>query len=366
MHPLLENLLAVRQATGKSFLAQLREIAWLKRNAKLFGVSDYFDHRLYLDDGRSMEDKATVAGWRMESWIDDRLNPTRWRGITKDKLFTYAVLDSLRLPYPKVHALFELGGRRFRDATTLSDIESLATFVRSGMPTPCFVKPIFGAVGSGAMSVVAYDRPSDTLLLGDGRAIPFREFRAGLLGRQKGVVTHAGFLFQQMIAQHPTLEQVCGRGVSTARVIVLVTDEGPLIHRAILRIVTGTNMTDNFAKGASGNLLGAVDLNRGTLTRIVRAYGIDQQLVETHPDSGRRLAGLQLPDWGRARDLCLTAALGFPMLRLQHWDVAFSESGPCILELNTTGSIDMIQYASGTGLYDENVRELIDKRGARD
>jgi hypothetical protein len=94
--------------------------------------------------------------------------------------------------------------------------------------------------------------------------------------------------------------------------------------------------------------------------RVVQGYGLGQRLIDQHPDTGTSFSGFALPYWNEVREVCLRAARAFPMLRFQHWDVAFTRNGPQILELNTTGSIDIIQYASGQGLYDGPLRRLIE------
>ena len=92
---------------------------------------------------------------------------------------------------------------------------------------------------------------------------------------------------------------------------------------------------------------------------MVRGYGLEQQELENHPDNGEQLLGLQLPHWDKILQICNTAAVLFPMLPYQHWDIALGVDGPVIIELNTYGSIDMVQYASGQGLYDTQLREFV-------
>jgi hypothetical protein len=357
---LMSDLATAKRLGGKSYVRQLREILWCKRHVRLFGVSDYFNHRLFDADRQDLASMASVAGWRMEDWLDDQLNPPRWRGLAEDKLTAYAMLEAAEVPYPKILALLHPQGRLYRGAPTFGSAAAMAAWLRDGISYPCFVKPIFGAVGGGAASLMGFDRGRDSVRLGSGQSVQVEALCERLQNPLPGVVVHAGYLFQELVQQHPALDGICGRTVSTVRAVVAVDTDGPVLHRTIWRIAVGANMTDNFAKGRSGNLLAAVDPGTGKVTRVVQSYGLGQRLVDKHPDTGAGFSGLALPCWEQVRDVCLRAARAFPMLRFQHWDVAFTRDGPQILELNTTGSIDIIQYASGQGLYDGPLRRLIE------
>lgn len=355
---LIANLASAKRLGGKSYLRQLRDILWCKRHIRYFGVSDYFDHRLFEAD-RDYASMTSVAGWRMEAWLDDQLNPPRWRGLAEDKLAAYAILEAAEVPYPRILSLFHPHGRQYRGALTFADVDSIAAHLRDGMSYPCFMKPIFGAVGGGAASLMDFDRTNDRVTLGSDESVPVIELCRRLNLAQPGVVVSAGYIFQELVQQPEALEAVCGKAVSTVRAVVAMDSDGPEIHRTIWRIAVGSNMTDNFSKGRSGNLLAAIDPVSGAVMRVVLGYGLEQRVVEVHPDTRSSFSDFTLPYWDRVREVCLRAAHAFPMLKFQHWDIAFGRDGPLILELNTTGSIDIIQYASGRGLYDGSLRRLI-------
>jgi hypothetical protein len=360
----MAQLATAKRLGGKSYVRQLREILWCKGHVRNFGVSDYFNHRLF-DTNRDLPSMASVAGWRMEDWLDDQLNPPRWRGLAEDKLTAYAMLDAAGVPYPKILALFHPQGRLYRGAPTFTSAAAMAAHLRDGISYPCFVKPIFGAVGGGAASLIGFDRASDSVRQGNGETVQVDALCKRLENPKPGVVVSAGHLFQELVQQPDELHRICGRTVSTVRAVVVVENAGPVLHRTIWRIAVGANMTDNFSKGRSGNMLAAVDPGSGKVMRVVQGRGLEQRLVDKHPDTGASFAGFALPYWDQVREVCLRAARAFPMLQFQHWDVAFTRTGPQLLELNTTGSIDILQYASGQGLYDGALRRLIEEEDGR-
>lgn len=352
---------AVKRTYGKSYLAQVLEVIALYRTAEQFGISDYFDLQLYRDDFSEGVRKSDFAGWKMEEWLDVRLNPSLWVGIATDKLILYSVLHAHGFEYARIKATYRTRHYRpFCDAITLCDHSGALAWLRSAGAFPTFVKPAAGSIGQGTWSLQGYDRASEQLELMNGHRIGTEEF-LDELDRPKrwGVFVDNGYLFQETVEQHEAIKQIAGRAVSTIRFVVLAHKGAMQPFRAVWRVATGSNMTDNFVKGTAGNLLADIDLRSGKVRRVIGGVGLEQVQINEHPDTGERLVGFQLPHWKESVEVCLAAALLFPMFRFQHWDLAIGPDGPILMELNTGGSIEILQYASRIGLYDEVLREAI-------
>ena len=252
------------------------------------------------------------------------------------------------------------------DFTVLTDQTELADYLRHKATYPLFAKPVYADVGSGGYGIEAYEAANDYLLLTNGERLPVTQFGNELTRKRKYMVTERGYLFQDFIRQNAEITKRCSLSVCSVRLILLVDAEGPKPFRAIWRIATGTSMTDNFNKGDAGNLIAAVDLASGEITRVVNGYGLNQSELSHHPNTGEALVGFRLPFWREGVDLCCQAARVFPMLHMQHWDLAFTDHGPILIEVNSLGSIDMIQYATGYGVHDAAVRAVLDQYGVKD
>lgn len=140
---------------------------------------------------------------------------------------------------------------------------------------------------------------------------------------------------------------------------MLSDDTGTRAFRAIWKVITGRNVTDNYDLGEAGNLLAAIEFDTGRIERVVRGFGVRQEQLSRHPDTGEALLGAILPDWRAALDMVTRAGRLFPMVPFQHWDIALTDSGPVVLEVNTTGGTNILQWASGRGLYDEEMRAFV-------
>jgi putative polysaccharide biosynthesis protein len=359
---LAASLREAKRQTGKGVLDQLLEIRDVRRRARMFGLTDYFDYRLFDDAAYQGRDKADVAGWRMEDWLADVLNGP-WHALVRDKVIFYALLQAYGLPYPRVYAIYQQAGQRFPGVPTFRTFDALLEYVRDEMPYPFFAKPSCGDRGYGAFAIRSYDRATSQLIDQEGRAVPFSEFAARLHDPKIGVEPGSGYVFAEQLRQHEVLRQMCGNGIASIHLVLLVHDEGAVPFRALWKVVGANNVIDHYRRGTIGNLLAAVDVESGEVIRVISGYGLSRRLVERHPDSGIAFAGFRLPQWDDLVGVCREAALLFPGIRIQHWDVALSDRGPVLLEMNSEGAIDFLQFAHDQGLFDSTLRAFVAKYG---
>ncbi|GAA4404879.1 sugar-transfer associated ATP-grasp domain-containing protein [Quisquiliibacterium transsilvanicum] len=366
LEALSDLAVAMREArliSGRSWLSIARELLRLRNSGGMLGLSDYFQYRLYepLPFGGH---KVDFAGWRMEGWLDERLNGRMWRGIIEDKCVFHAICVLQGIPVPRVLGLFHPAGRRLGNVPVLRHTQDVEHFLREAISYPFFSKPVFGVSGGGAAAVDSIDRTRDELVLASGQQVSVSAFADSLSRSSPGATPALGWLFQERLQQHELIAAVCGETVATLRFIVLLDDHGPELFRVVWRIPTGANMTDNFGRhGRTGNLAARVSLESGEIERVIAGVGAAMTTHSTHPDTGARLLGWQLPLFREACDLVLLASALIPMFRFQHWDVAITRNGPVIVECNSPGGIELPQIASGQGLYDARLRKFVERHG---
>ncbi len=109
------------------------------------------------------------------------------------------------------------------------------------------------------------------------------------------------------------------------------------------------------------------DLATGRVVHLIKGGWPWPREEHRHPDTNIEMTGFQIPRWQEAVELTLKAASAFPGARLQGWDVALTDRGPVLLEINTPMDADLVQIASGTGLWDEDFdafyREITGRKG---
>lgn len=127
---------------------------------------------------------------------------------------------------------------------------------------------------------------------------------------------------------------------------MLLHDGGPQLHSAVLRILVGKAIVDNFQGGATGNMLAQIDVGTGTCPAAVDGTGFGYPRLDRHPEAGGQIAGLTVPDWPAARELICRAAALFTGLAIQGWDIAFRETSPVLVENNSKSEFRIIQHAT--------------------
>ena len=351
----IDQLLKARKASGKSLLSLLLEIRRLRKGEGQVGLSEYFEYQLYDDNRLSDDDKGRFVGWRMENTINRAFNKEDWAALSLDKILFYSFMRGAGLPIPKVRAIVSAGGRFLEDATVLDSVEAFADYLRNDPPYPLFMKPSHGNFGEGANLLAGYEADGDMLLFADGSKREVSEFVQGL-----DLLRTGGQIIQEVFTPHPQLAEICGPRASTVRVVIAMTSHGPKPISAVWKIPTGSNVIDNFHHGSTGNLVSSVDINNGRIKRVVGMNDAgDFNETSKHPDTGKDLLGATLPEWDRIIELCGKAAIVLPGLRLLHFDVALTASGPQILEVNKGGNIDLHQFASGKGFLTEELRQAM-------
>ena len=259
------------------------------------------------------------------------------------------------LPVPQVAAISQ-AGRRLRGALTLDKPGAIAAFLRDPANFPLFAKPAAGKYGLNVISADAYDPASDELVLFGGARRPVPT-------TAQTVAEGAGYVIQPRLRPVPEIEANFGPRLWSLRLLVFIRPNGPHIHRAVAKIATGDNAADNYWR--PGNMLGAIDLSSGRIVGVVRGTGAEMTRDEPHPDTGLPVIGFGLPHWTTLCGLAREAATVFPGIRTQSWDIAVTDQGPVLLEVNFGGDLNLAQLAEGKGVLDDDYRAHLRQCGFR-
>jgi hypothetical protein len=347
-----------RKQAGKSYLSQIREMYGLSRGLGKISAHDYYYYNLYDDRKHKAEEKRRFLSDRIHPRIINACCDVHWWGMADDKLMAYALLNDLGVAVPKTIAAYHPGTRYCGKVPTLRNEGALARFLKDGAAYPFFAKKIGGVASYGAYLVDSLEADRQMLMLGDGRRLSADAFARNIAANGDD-----GYLFQEVLQPHPTVRAVCGERVSTIRVIVIVHPTGPEIIHTVWKIPAVGNIADNFWR--VGNMLAAVDLDSGVVSRCVRGVGPQQTEIESHPDTGHAIKGFGLPHWENLQRLCLEGANLFHKLRYQSWDIALCASGPVAVEVNTGSSFLLSQVATDKGFLDDRFAAFLRNNGVK-
>ncbi len=348
--------------SGKSMLRQLSEIKALRRLGGQCGVSDYYWYRLYDPQYQRGRGAADYLGWRLQAQLCAVLNPRHAVLPAWDKITFMTLAHAAGLPvapvaatYSRAPALAGVLGVHLRTA------DDVARYLRSEAEYPLFSEPSYSQQGLGATSIDGYHSASDSLCLADGSRLTTAAFLTRLTTTldRRYHKPECGQLFQPRLSSAREIVDLTGwPAISGVRVTCLNGPDGALPLRAFWKVCLPPNQVDNFSKGKYGNLLADVDLETGTVSRLLAGIGPQHMPMTQLPHNQRDITGFRLPGWTHVLDACRRAGPVFPLLGLHGWDFALTDQGPLMLELNDTVSTEALQLY-GRGLLTSDVRAFL-------
>jgi Sugar-transfer associated ATP-grasp len=355
-----------REQTGKSFATQIREISSLRSFGGQCGVSDYYWHKLYDESYQVGRGARDFLGWKLQQPFSLALNPRDSVLPAWDKSVFKVLATSAGLPVAPIKAFYS----RAKRISPLLGVhlptpEATAGFLKDHSVYPLFAKPAYSEQGLGSAYLKGYDGASDSLVLIDDSTLPLAAF----LQRLKEPVNRhhhrpeAGFIFCEPLKPASEIQAITQwSAVCSVRVVCLNGADEVKPIRAVWKIAVAPNHVDNFSMGRYGNLLGNVDLDTGEVSGVIDGFWPETRILTRHPVTGVSFAGFHLPGWNQVLEICRNAGAVFPRMKLHTWDIALTDEGPVILELNDLGGSQLPQM-HGRGLLTGETREFLKRYG---
>jgi hypothetical protein len=350
--PVAGELARIRAATGLSHTAIVKSFVKLARGPGKISFPDFVRLRLFDPAFHGGAALADFVGQRRNRDICVAVNYRHdWYGLLADKVAASAYLSAYGFTTIPFAAIFapSLAG----NATVLTDRRALEHFVTNEGHLPLFGKPVEGFQSLGSIALKNYIRGERAFETTNGQRVPLDELLSEIEQHY-----HSGYVFQPLIRPHPEVARMCGDRLPCVRIITAVTDAGARVIRACWKIPAARNMADNFWR--PGNLLAQIDLQSGEVLRVCSGTGLDVRFCELHPDSGIGLRGFVIPDWEGMKQLALQGAQLMRHVPLIGWDIAPTENGPMIVEMNETPDFFLVQFADRRGILDNDFRAFME------
>lgn len=337
---LFRQVLQRKEATLSQII---REFWQLSRGPGKLSIHHYFRYQLYRRDIPTDAKRAFLADSIM--WlVCERCSSPHWRAATEDKWLSYLILQAAGIAVPATLAVFDPGPRSYGGTRQLRNARDIEKFLGDSVSLPLFVKPNDQLASFGATVIEGFDELRARL--SDGSELTPEQMIAEIFADRS-------YLFQTKLENHPDLGPL-STNLATLRLVNFVQTDGILTPFAVLKIPGGQNIADNFWR--SGNMLADIDCETGTITRIVRGTGPDQEELSEG-------LGTRLPDWPAARALNEQVARLFAPVAFNSLDIALTPRGPVVVEVNSGGAFDLPQVASGRGFLTPAVTEFFADHG---
>lgn len=216
-------------------------------------------------------------------------------------------------------------------------------------------KIVFKAVaGGGGFKVFIIHKISDNLY-------SLRNKKYDLQSIKSFIESKDVYVFQEFVEQHPTINSIYSGSVNTLRLLTIRNDDKISTPIGILRV--GSKKTGNVDNFSSGGISCSLDMETG---RIRTAKTFDKKNAklfsyERHPDTNVLFSGIKIPHFKEIVDSLVKAHGALVELKLIAWDVAVTENGYKIIEVNRSTDVNVYQIHApllkNKELYDFFVRE---------
>lgn len=278
-------------------------------------------------------------------------NPRAFYPRVDDKLITKELCQARGICVPQTYAVLEHNGdvRRFEDL-----VQDRQEFV---------IKPAKGAEGRGIVVVVEHHQGQFTT--SGGQKPTASDLRYHLSTILSGLYSLGGqpdrAIIEQRILRHAVFTDLAVDGTPDIRIILY---RGVPVMAMVRLPTRASRGRANLHQGA---VAAGIDLESGqTLGGVCKG-----RTVTTHPDTGRPIAGFQIPNWETLLSgaMNLADALGLGYLGVDF--VLDANLGPVVLEANARPGL-AIQVANRQGLVsrleflDSRISEPLDVKERRE
>ena len=280
----------VAKSAHKSYLFIMADMAWCGFRYTA-GYSDYALFDMYNMD--SAQRRTVLTRGKNNMYVKALNDRTAWKYFEEKPAFLKTFAEFTR--------------RTWVDLRT-SGAEELRRFSE---PLEVFIaKPIDGSHGDGVEKITSAE-------ISDWAALRER------------LLSNGQELCEELVKQHPEMDRLWSGAVNTVRLVTIVADGTAHIVASYLRIGGGDRPVDNFN---AGGMVAPLDRETGK----IKCHAVDKagNIFVSHPKTGVRFEGFQVPMWAEALDFAKRAALIVPSVRYVAWDVGITPNGPVFVEGN--------------------------------
>lgn len=247
--------------------------------------------------------------------------------LADNKLLTKELLVAAGVDVPDTHRVY---GYFYELRDMENDLAPHDDFV---------IKPAKGS-GGGGIIVVAGKNGDEWVSVGGSRysAHDLRKHIGDIIFGIHSFGLSDQAIIERRIKQHPLIETMSAGGLADVRIILC--NDVPIM--SMIRLPTSiSGGRANLHQGAIG---AGIDLDTGKTTHA----SLKGNPTTRHPDIGRDLIGVEIPFWNDVLATGIRAAKAIP-LKYIGVDVAISEHGPVVLEINVRPGIE-IQNVNQRGM----------------
>lgn len=307
-------------------------IDFLKLKKKIaISKEEYLNYCFYNADSSFKETFLSISSaWKL--W--HLLNPIEYACIARDKYISHCMLKKVNIPTSELY-LYYNPQLTYNTDNVACNYNGVVELLRKKQVKQCVIKlSQDSAHGEGVIVCHAVEFHDKKCLL--------KRYDGSYLDL-KTVLKNAPLLFESLVKQNNQFSAFNSSSVNTIRMMTALYPNNKVrLIAAFIKIGRDGSDVDN--AGAGGNVDVAIDINSGKLYNAIEFNSWHNIVkIDKHPDTGSQIEGESISNWEEIVGKVCDYQARMPQLKIIGWDVAITEEGPVIIEINnwwdTTGQL---------------------------
>ncbi len=166
------------------------------------------------------------------------------------------------------------------------------------------------------------------------------------------------YIVQEILSQYEPLKKLNPTSVNVARIITLFINNKATVLSSTFRCGALGAFNDNsISKNGEGMFV--IGVTDDGVLKDVGYYSCGVNIKKSH--SGAEFAGIQLPNFDKAKEISLEIATQMPFARFVGFDIVFDEAGePIVMEYNLYDAGTFYYQVANGPLFGDRTQEVID------
>lgn len=260
------------------------------------------------------------------------VQPSAYEIVFQDKVIAEMLCNSKNIATPRIIEIVKVDRNIVRVAQELAeqDLNNLIFKPRSGK-------------GGGGITCTQF-KDGEVYVIQKGERI-----HCGVLNADSDLIV------QEFIVQHEDMSRI-SKSTNTVRAVTIIKKNGDiLVVGTYARFGVGKSKIDNLSQGG---ICVSVDIESGELAEI----GFDRmsRIYREHPTSEIPFGGYRIPFWKEVVAMAKKVQSAFGFYPLLGMDIAVTENGPIVIEINAGYDNVDLEQARGPILKNPNVYETFE------
>lgn len=316
----LNRLHEIRRERKKAYVSILFDFFQLR---KKIDISFYEYYAYYLDD-KTNNLRDSFLSFRLKKKFLSILNSRRYFILARNKYLAHQLFNNVGIRSAEVYLYYDPTLRVCKGDYAF-DCESVIRILLKKNITECVIKTTEDSHGDGVFVV------KDIIIDGnDCFLVKYNGEKTNL----KTVLGKSPLLFEALIKQTTQMADFNHSSVNTIRFMTTSYPDGEAkVIATFIKIGREGACVDNAGDG--GNVDAGIDVDTGVIFNAMEFNGFRKtKKVNAHPDSKATINGIKINNWDIIKKTIENYQRSLPFLKAAGWDVALTDDGPVIIEVN--------------------------------